>query len=295
MTTKIGFIGIGNMGLPMAQNLKKAGLDPVVFDLSAKAKDAAQVGGLTVAANFDEVIKNKNVLISMLPASQHVEDLYNNQIFKGAAKDCLLIDCSTISPDVSRRVQATATAAGFEMVDAPVSGGTGAATAGTLTFMVGAESSSFEKAKVILEKMGKKIFHAGPSGCGQVAKVCNNMLLAIHMIGSCEALSLGKSLGLDPKVLSEIMLQSSGRNWSLEVYNPYPGVMENVPASREYSGGFGVQLMCKDLGLAAEAALAGKSRIPLGELARNLYEVHRSQGWAEKDFSSILKLIHAEP
>jgi 3-hydroxyisobutyrate dehydrogenase len=142
--------------------------------------------------------------------------------------------------------------------------------------------------------MGKKIFLAGPSGCGQVAKVCNNMLLAIHMIGTCEAIALGKNLGLDAKVLSEIMLQSSGRNWSLEVYNPAPGVMENVPASRDYTGGFGVQLMCKDLNLAAEAALSTKSRIPLGELARNLYELHRSQGWAEKDFSSILKLIHAE-
>jgi len=292
---KIAFIGIGNMGLPMAINLKKASLDPTVFDLSVKAKDAAAKEGLKVATSAEDAIKEADVLITMLPASQHVEDLYNGSILKNAGKHCLLIDCSTIAPDAARRVQKSASALGFAMVDAPVSGGTGAATAGTLTFMVGGEKTTFEKAKPILEKMGKKIFHAGPSGCGQVAKVCNNMLLAIHMIGTSEALSLGKALGLDSKTLSEIMLQSSGRNWSLEVYNPQPGVMENVPASRDYTGGFGVQLMCKDLGLAAEAALGTKSRIPLGELARNLYEMHRSQGWAEKDFSSIIKLIHAEP
>jgi 3-hydroxyisobutyrate dehydrogenase len=297
MTTesKIAFIGIGNMGLPMAMNLKKASLGPVVFDLSAKAKDAATKDGLKVATSIEDVLKDAQIIISMLPASQHVEDLYNMSVFRLASKKSLLIDCSTISPDAARRVQKTATGLGFEMVDAPVSGGTGAAATGTLTFMVGGEKAAFDKAKVVLEKMGKKIFHAGPSGCGQVAKVCNNMLLAIHMIGTCEALTLGKSLGLEPKVLSEIMLQSSGRNWSLELYNPYPGVMENVPASRDYTGGFGVQLMCKDLGLSVESALSTKSRIPMGELARNLYELHRSQGWAEKDFSSIVKLIHAEP
>lgn len=291
---KIAFIGIGNMGLPMAFNLQKAGMNPLVFDLSPKAKEAATQGGLKVAASFEEAAKDADVVISMLPASQHVEDLYNNTLFKVAPKTCLMIDCSTIAPEAARRIQKNATSHGYTMIDAPVSGGTGAATAGTLTFMVGGEKAPFEKAKPILEKMGKKVFHAGPSGCGQVAKVCNNMLLAIHMIGTCEALAMGKNLGLDPKTLSEIMLQSSGRNWSLEVYNPHPGVMENVPSSRDYSGGFGVQLMCKDLNLAAEAALSTKSRIPMGELARNLYELHRSQGWAEKDFSSILKFINAE-
>ncbi len=294
MTKKIAFIGIGNMGHPMAVNLKKASLNVEVFDLNPKAIEAAKKDGLVVAQDILSAIKNADVILSMLPASQHVEDLYSKSIFPNAEPHSLLIDCSTIAPDAARRVQKIAQSKGLDMIDAPVSGGTGAATAGTLTFMVGGEKALFEKAKPILEKMGKKIFYAGPSGCGQVAKVCNNMLLAIHMIGTSEALAMGKNLGLDPKVLSEIMLQSSGRNWSLEVYNPYPGTMENVPSSRDYTGGFGVQLMCKDLGLAAEAALSSKSKIPLGELARNLYEIHRTQGWAEKDFSSILKFISNE-
>ncbi len=291
---KITFIGIGNMGLPMAINLQKANLNPLVFDLSAKALEEAQKGGLKTAASLEEAIKDANVIISMLPASKHVEDLYINSILKWAQKSCLLIDCSTIAPEAARSVQKKATELGFQMVDAPVSGGTGAAAAGTLTFMVGGEKIVFEKAKAILEKMGKKIFHAGPSGCGQVAKVCNNMLLAIHMIGTSEALAMGKNLGLDPKTLSEIMSQSSGRNWSLEVYNPYPGVMENVPASRDYAGGFGVQLMCKDLGLASEAAASSHSKIPLGEHAQKIYNEHKEKGWAEKDFSSILKFIAGE-
>jgi 3-hydroxyisobutyrate dehydrogenase len=180
---------------------------------------------------------------------------------------------------------------GFEMIDAPVSGGTGGAAAGTLTFMVGGKKESLEKARPMLEKMGKKIFHAGDAGAGQVAKVCNNMLLAIHMIGSCEALNLGKACGMDPKVLSDILMQSSGKNWSLEVYNPWPGVMENVPASREYQGGFAVDLMYKDLGLALETALEKNQNTPMGQLARNLYGLHRNNGQGSLDFSSILKFL----
>ena len=293
---KIAFIGTGNMGLPMALNLKKAGHDVTVFDLSAPARDKAESQGLKVAATLKETIAQAEVIISMLPASKHVEDLFTapEGVLSQAPAHCFLIDCSTIAPETARRVQAAAQAKGFAMIDAPVSGGTGAATAGTLTFMVGGEAAHFEKAKPLLENMGKKIFHTGPAGCGQVTKVCNNMLLAIHMIGTSEAIMLGKSLGLDPKVLSEVMSQSSGRNWSLEVYNPYPGVMENVPSSKNYEGGFGVQLMCKDLSLAVESAKASGSRIPLGELARNLYDQHRGQGWAEKDFSSILKFIDGQ-
>ena len=294
---KITFIGIGNMGLPMAFNLKKAEHSVTVFDLNAKAIEKAKEGGLQIAATLKEAMASCEIFISMLPASQHVEGLYLSAdgVLASAPKGCLLIDCSTISPESARKVQQQAKNKGFDMIDAPVSGGTGAATAGTLTFMVGGEKDLFEKAKPILEKMGKKIFHTGPSGCGQVAKVCNNMLLAIHMIGTCEALSLGKNLGLDPKVLSEIMQQSSGRNWSLELYNPYPGVMENVPASRNYEGGFGVKLMSKDLGLAAESALQSKSKTPLGELAKKLYDTHaQNADWADKDFSSIIKLIQNE-
>lgn len=293
---KIAFVGIGNMGLPMAINLKKAEHLVTVFDLNAQAVAKAKEAGLAVAPSLRDAAANCEVFISMLPASKHVEDLYtaNGGVLDSVAKGTLLIDCSTISPESARNVQKAASSKGFDMIDAPVSGGTGAATAGTLTFMVGGDSKNFERAKPVLEKMGKKVFHTGPSGCGQVAKVCNNMLLAIHMIGTCEALSLGKNLGLDPKILSEIMQQSSGRNWSLEVYNPYPGIMENVPSSKNYEGGFGVKLMAKDLGLAAESAKASHSRTPLGELAKKLYDAHAQSEWGDKDFSSILRSIHAE-
>ncbi|MGB6053689.1 MAG: NAD-binding protein, partial [Burkholderiaceae bacterium] len=177
----------------------------------------------------------------------------------------------------------------FEMLDAPVSGGTAGAAAGTLTFMVGGSDASFARAKPYLEKMGKAIFHAGGSGSGQTVKVCNNMLLGIQMIGTCEAIRLGIANGMDPKVLSEVMSKSSGRNWTLEVYNPCPGVMENAPASREYQGGFGVDLMLKDLGLAVENAHATGTTVALGELARTLYQQHSESGAGGLDFSSIFR------
>jgi 3-hydroxyisobutyrate dehydrogenase len=182
---------------------------------------------------------------------------------------------------------------GFEMMDAPVSGGVAGAMAGTLTFMVGAEDSVLEKARPILSKMGTNIFHAGGPGAGQVAKICNNMLLAIHMIGTAEALSLGEANGMDPKVLAEIMKKSSGANWSLEKYNPFPGIMENVPASKNYEGGFGTFLMNKDLTLALDAAVNSKSAIPLGSLAQSLYAIH-SKKHGQLDFSSIIKTIKGE-
>jgi 3-hydroxyisobutyrate dehydrogenase len=200
-----------------------------------------------------------------------------------------LIDSSTIAPDSARQVAAAAAERGFEMLDAPVSGGTAGAAAGTLTFMVGGSDASFERARPYLEKMGKAIFHAGPSGAGQTVKVCNNMLLGIQMIGTCEAIRLGIANGMDPKVLSEIMGKSSGRNWVLEVYNPCPGVMENAPASRQYQGGFGVDLMLKDLGLAVENAQATGTGVALGELARTLYRKHSESGAGGLDFSSIFR------
>jgi 3-hydroxyisobutyrate dehydrogenase len=203
----------------------------------------------------------------------------------------LVIDCSTIAPQSARKVAQAAGARGLTMIDAPVSGGTAGAAAGTLTFIVGGSDAALETARPILSAMGKNIFHAGGHGAGQTAKICNNMLLGILMAGTSEALALGTANGLDPKVLSDIMSKSSGRNWALEVYNPYPGVMDNVPASRDYAGGFGVDLMLKDLGLAAEAALAARAAVPLGELARNLYSLHSQGGAGSLDFSSILKLI----
>jgi 3-hydroxyisobutyrate dehydrogenase len=290
---QLAFLGIGNMGRPMADNLAKAGLSVTVFDVSEKARDAAKSAGMKVASTVAEAVKNADFVFSMLPASKHVEDLYlgSGALLKSVPAKAVLVDCSTIAPASARKVGLAAKAAGFEMIDAPVSGGTAGATAGTLTFMVGGEASTLEKVRGFLEKMGKKIFHAGDSGSGQVAKICNNMLLAIHMIGSCEALQLGRACGMDPKVLSEILMQSSGRNWSLEVYNPWPGVQPNVPASRDYQGGFAVDLMYKDLGLAIETAIEKQKSTPMGELARSLYGVQRDAGRGGLDFSSILKLF----
>lgn len=290
---KIAFIGIGNMGRPMALNLHKAGFEVKCFDLSPNAVATAQKEGLKVESNVAQCVSQAEIVITMLPASKHVEELYlgSGNLLELVNKKALLIDSSTIAPESARKVIHEAVRRGFEMIDAPVSGGTGGATAGTLTFMVGGKKDSLEKARPALEKMGKKIFHAGDAGSGQVAKVCNNMLLAIHMIGSCEALNLGKACGMDPKVLSDILMQSSGKNWSLEVYNPWPGVMENVPSSREYQGGFAVDLMYKDLGLALETALEKNQNTPMGQLARNLYGLHRDNGKGSLDFSSILKFL----
>jgi 3-hydroxyisobutyrate dehydrogenase len=296
MNPTIAFIGLGNMGGPMALNLLKAGFALTVFDLSPTALQSAQAAGAKVAATAAEAAANADIVVSMLPASAHVEALYlgSGGVLQAVQPGTLIVDCSTIAPQTAKTVYQVAQAAGCAMIDAPVSGGTAGAAAGTLTFIVGGESDALERARPLLEKMGKNIFHAGDHGAGQVAKICNNMLLAIHMIGTAEALNLGTSLGLDAKVLSEIINKSSGRNWSSELYNPFPGVMENVPASRGYSGGFGVDLMLKDLGLAQEAALHAKAATPLGTLARNLYHLHSLAGNGRLDFSSILELLQAD-
>ncbi|WP_028080789.1 3-hydroxyisobutyrate dehydrogenase [Solimonas soli] len=293
----IAFIGLGNMGGPMALNLLRAGHALRVYDLAPATLQAAKAAGAMTAASPAEAVAGAEVVISMLPASRHVETLYlgnadGGGLIAAIAPDTLLIDCSTIAPAASRKVGDAATARGLLFIDAPVSGGTAGAAAGTLSFMVGGPAAALERARPLLEKMGTNIFHAGAVGAGQVAKIANNMLLAIHMAGTAEALALGVANGLDPKVLSNIMAKSSGRNWSLEVYNPWPGVQDGVPASRGYSGGFGSALMLKDLGLAVEAAVAAGSAIPLGELARNLYQLH-CQGAASEDFSSILKLYRS--
>ncbi|PQA46769.1 3-hydroxyisobutyrate dehydrogenase [Amnimonas aquatica] len=298
MTDKIAFIGLGNMGGPMAVNLRKAGFDVTATDLSPEARARVAADGVAVADSAAGALAGAGVVISMLPASRHVEGLYlgdgtagNPGLLATLPAGTRVIDCSTIAPASARRVAAAAAARGLSMIDAPVSGGTAGAAAGTLTFMVGGDAGAVEAARPFLAAMGRNIFHAGGSGAGQVAKVCNNMLLAIHMIGSAEALSLGVNNGLDPAVLAEIMKQSSGDNWSLQKYNPVPGVMDGVPASRGYSGGFGSDLMLKDLGLAEEAALATGSAIPLGGLARNLYAAHSAGGAGALDFSSIIRLL----
>ena len=292
MSTNIVFIGLGNMGLPMAQNLARAGHAVTGFDLMPASVQQFVAGGGLSSSDQAAAIAAADVVITMLPASRHVQGAYlgDTGILAQAKAGALLIDCSTIAPEVSREVAAAATAKGLRMIDAPVSGGTAGAAGGTLTFMVGGEEADLVSARPLLEQMGKNIFHAGPSGSGQTVKICNNMLLGILMIGTSEAIRLGVANGLDPKVVSDVMAKSSGRNWTLEVYNPCPGVADNVPASRDYTGGFGVDLMLKDLGLAVESAGASGASVPLGELARRLYELHSKSGAGGLDFSSIYQL-----
>ncbi|HYP83606.1 3-hydroxyisobutyrate dehydrogenase [Variovorax sp.] len=297
--SKIAFIGLGNMGGPMALNLHKAGHAVAAFDLSAAACQKLAGEGVRIAASADAAVDGAEIVISMLPASQHVEALFlggdgREGLLAHIAAGTLVIDSSTIAAATSRKVAKAAAGRGIAMIDAPVSGGTGGAIAGTLTFMVGGEAADLERARPVLEKMGANIFHAGGAGAGQTAKICNNMLLGVLMIGTSEALALGVANGLDPKVLSEIMRRSSGGNWALEKYNPMPGVMDAAPASKGYAGGFGTDLMLKDLGLAQENATAVKAATPLGGMARNLYAAHSLAGHGGLDFSSILRLVQGK-
>lgn len=288
--TTIGFIGLGNMGGHMARNLVSApaGYELQVFDVVESLMET--VAGASPSGSIADAVSNADVVITMLPAGRHVKTVYLDEegVLAHVASGTLLIDCSTIDPATAREVGAAARERGLSMLDAPVSGGTAGAEAGTLTFIVGGEADALARARDYLEVMGANIFHAGESGAGQTAKVCNNMLLAILMAGTAEALALGAANGLDPVVLSDIMKQSSGGNWSLNVYNPYPGVMDGVPASRKYQGGFLVDLMAKDLGLAMDTAEISGSAVPLGALAKNLYRLHRQTHDAGSlDFSSI--------
>jgi 3-hydroxyisobutyrate dehydrogenase len=293
---KITFIGLGNMGGPMASNLVKAGHEVTVFDLSKDAVAALVSEGAKTADTAHEAANGAECVITMLPAGQHVEAVYlgDDGLLAKLPAGTLVIDSSTIAPETARGVAEVARAKDIPFLDAPVSGGVGGAKAGTLTFICGGSEEAFNQAKPILDAMGKNIFHAGDHGSGQVAKICNNMLLAILMSGTSEALALGVKNGLDPAVLSEIMKQSSGGNWALNVYNPWPGVMEGVPASRNYEGGFLVNLMTKDLGLAFDNAVKNQASIPMGSLARNLFQLHAGQGNGNLDFSSIQRLYKPE-
>ena len=291
---KIGFIGLGHMGSPMASNLLKAGHQLTVFDLSETAMTHLQQLGAQTAASIVDIAKTSDldVLITMLPAGSHVRQVYlgDDGVLKHIAPHVLLIDCSTIDPHTARDVAKAASLHGNPMLDAPVSGGTGGAEAGTLTFMVGGKEPHFNQAKPVLSNMGKNIVHCGGSGNGQAAKVANNMLLGISMIATAEAMSLGVALGVDPQVLAGIINTSSGRCWSSEIYNPYPGVVKTAPASRGYTGGFGVDLMLKDLGLATEAAKQTQQTVNLGQLAQQLYQSFSSEGHGKLDFSAIINL-----
>lgn len=238
MSNTIAFIGLGHMGKPMALNLLKAGHRLKVFDLNAEAMKELQAAGAQVGESAAQIAKEAQMVFTMLPAGRHVRQVYEgeNGLLQAVAPGTVLVDCSTIDAQTSQDLAAKAAKLGLLMLDAPVSGGTGGAIAGTLTFMVGGEDQALEKARPYLDAMGKNIFHAGKAGAGQVAKICNNMLLGILMAGTAEALALGVAHGLDPAVLSSIMARSSGRNWATELYNPWPGVMPDVPASRDYQG-----------------------------------------------------------
>ena len=293
---RIAFVGLGNMGGPMAINLKKAGYAVNAFDLSADALAKVREQGVGVAASARDAVQGAQVVISMLPASRHVEALYlgDDGLIGVIEPGALIIDCSTTAPASAQTGAAAATAKGLAMIDAPVSGGVAGAAAGTLTFIVGGTADALERARPVLQGMGKNIFHMGDAGAGQVAKLCNNMALGVIMAVTGEALALGAAHGLDPKTLSQMMAVSTGRSWATEVCNPWPGVLDNAPASRGYSGGFGNDLMLKDMGLAVEAAIGVGATVPLGELARNLYAMNRQEGRGGLDFSSVVKLMTKE-
>jgi 3-hydroxyisobutyrate dehydrogenase len=294
---KIGFIGLGNMGAPMALNLIKAGNELTVFDVVQKNVDellSKATHSVKTAKNVKELAQSSpDLILTMLPAAQHVRSVYLGAegLIANVAPSVLLIDSSTIDPQTAREVSSLAKARGNEMLDAPVSGGTGGAAAGTLTFMVGGDEQIFNSAKPVLAQMGKNIFYCGASGNGQVAKVSNNMLLGISMIATAEAMALGVELGMDAKVLANIINTSSGRCWSSDTYNPFPGVLDTAPAARGYSGGFGADLMLKDLGLAVEAAKSVKQPVMLGGLAAQIYQTFSQLGHGHLDFSAVIKLF----
>jgi 3-hydroxyisobutyrate dehydrogenase len=290
--TTIAFIGVGNMGGPMARNLLKAQDKVKAFDVSPAAVKHVTEAGASEAKTALDAVRDADVVITMLPAGSHVRSVYleSESILTAARKDALLIDCSTIDIDSARAVHVAALKAGFDFLDAPVSGGVGGAEAGTLAFMCGG-SEAFARAKPILEKMGKRIVHAGGAGAGQAAKICNNMLLAISMIGTCEAFALGEKLGLEHQKLFDIMSAASGQCWSLTTYCPVPGPVPTAPSNRDYTGGFATNLMLKDLKLAQAAAQSAGAATPLGAEAAQLYALFAAQGHGGVDFSGIIRML----
>ena len=286
----IAFIGLGNMGAPMARNLLKAGHSLNLFDLNQSIlAELAALGG-HISTSPREAAQGTELVITMLPAAAHVRSVWLGEdgVLAGIGAGVPAVDCSTIDPQTARDVAAAAAKQGVQMADAPVSGGTGGAQAGTLTFMVGAPQALFDTLHPVLEQMGRNIVHCGDVGTGQVAKICNNLLLGISMVGVSEAMALGAALGIDTQVLAGVINSSTGRCWSSEVYNPWPGIVETAPASRGYTGGFGADLMLKDLGLATEAARQAHQPVVLGAVAQQLYQAMSLHGEGGKDFSAII-------
>ena len=288
---KIAFIGLGNMGGGMAANLVKAGHEVRAFDLSAEALAAAKDHGCETFSDAAEAVQDVEAVVTMLPNGAIVKSVYEGSVIGHAPAGAVLLDCSTIDVATAREVIAAAEAAGYAMVDAPVSGGIAAANGGTLTFMVGGSESAFQRAEPILQAMGKAVIHAGASGNGQAAKICNNMLLGIHMIGTCEAFAMAQKLGLDPQTFYDISSVSSGQCWSMTSYCPVPGVGPTSPADNDYQGGFAAALMLKDLRLAIEAAEAADAPVPMGQRARALYEDFVGAGNGGQDFSGIIRTL----
>ncbi|PBQ15383.1 3-hydroxyisobutyrate dehydrogenase [Pseudomonas congelans] len=287
----IAFIGLGNMGAPMARNLIRAGHALQVFDLNKTVLAEFAELGAQISDSPAQAVQGSELVITMLPAAAHVRSVYLNDdgVLKGISPGVPAVDCSTIDPQTIRDIAALAAQQGVVLGDAPVSGGTGGAQAGTLTFMVGGSAGHFAVLKPVLDQMGRNIVHCGEVGTGQIAKICNNMLLAISMIGVAESMALGNALGIDTQVLAGIINTSTGRCWSSEAYNPWPGIVETAPASRGYSGGFGAELMLKDLGLATEAARSAHQPVILGAVAQQLYQAMSLRGDGGKDFSAIIE------
>jgi 3-hydroxyisobutyrate dehydrogenase len=292
--SRIAFIGLGHMGGGMAANQAKAQHRVAAFDLSPDALKRAEDNGCHVAASARAAVKDAEVVITMLPAGQHVRSVYENDVLPNVAKGALLIDCSTIDVDSARAVAEKAKAAGFTFADAPVSGGIMAADAGTLTFMVGCEPEHYEAVKAALQPMAKAVVHAGAAGAGQAAKICNNMVLGVTMLGVCEAFALAERLGLAPDRFFEIASQSSAQSWSMNTYCPWPNVGPSTPADRNYEGGFLTALMLKDLKLAQEAAAKSGAATPMGAQAEAMFALFDRMGYGGKDFSAVLQWLRGQ-
>lgn len=289
---RIAFIGLGNMGLPMAKNLLAAGHELTGFDLVSSVLQELTKAGGTATSSANEALSGAEVVITMLPEGSHVRDVYGSSVIPGAPAGALLIDCSTIDVASARAVASNAAEAGFEMIDAPVSGGTGGAEAGTLTFMVGGPDSAFARAKPYLDSMGKNIVHTGGAGNGQAAKICNNMILGISMIAVCESFSMAEKLGLDAQKLFDVTSTSSSQCWAMTTYLPVPGPVPSSPANRDYQAGFTAAMMAKDMNLAQEAARSMDHDAQLGAHALEMYRKFLEGGNGSLDFSGIFKMIH---
>lgn len=292
--TKIAFIGLGNMGGGMAANQAKAGHQVRAFDLSQAALDRAKDNGCEPVGSVVEAVKDADVVITMLPAGPHVLKVYSEEIVGAAPTSALLLDCSTIDVDTARKVAGLAREAGYVFADAPVSGGTMAADAGTLAFMVGCDEPEFGRIETALEPMSRATFRAGDHGAGQAAKICNNMVLGITMLATCEGVALAEKLGLDPAKLFEIMAKSSGQSWSVTTYYPWPGPVPTAPSNRNYDGGFATAMMLKDLKLAQDAAAKAGATTPLGAQTEALFQMFNGLGYGGRDFSAILQMLRGK-